>query len=128
VHDFNGNKLAVTVSIYGNPATPATQFDRPASGTRLVAIKETLTDDGPGHISDDANNDTTIVGSNGQVYTAAANSIRGCTNFDVGTFTLTRGESETGCVAFQIPNAVGLKRLAFTLTAGSVDTAQWNIV
>jgi hypothetical protein len=128
VHDFNGDKLQVTVSIYGDPATPATQFDSPSSGTTLVAIKETLTDEGPRQISDDANSDTTIVGSNGQVYTFASNSIRGCTNFDYGSYTLTRGESETGCVAFLIPNGVGLKRLAFTLTDGSVDTAEWTIV
>jgi hypothetical protein len=126
VADFNGNRLAVTVAIFANPATPANPFARPPVGSRLVAIRETLNDLGPGAISSDVDGDTTLVGSNGQVYTPSFDDIAGCTNFDYGSFTLTPGESENGCVAFALPNSVAIQRVTFSLTDGAVDTAQWT--
>lgn len=126
VGDFNGDKLAVTVAIFANPATPTDQFNTAPSGSRLVAIQETLHDLGPGQISSDVDADTTLVGSNGQVYTPSFDAIAGCTNFDYGSFTLTPGETENGCVAFALPNAVGIQRVTFSLTDGAIDTAQWT--
>jgi hypothetical protein len=122
VHDLNDNVLAVTAYLFADPATPATQFDAPSSGDRLVAIRLNLTDRGPGTIDSDADGDTSFVGSNGQVYTPSFDDVQGCTNFDYGEFTLFDGESETGCVVFELPEAVGISRVAFTL---GVDTAQW---
>lgn len=122
VHDFNGNVLAVSAFLFADPATPANQFEVPSSGDRLVAIGLHLTDDGPGTVSDDANNDTVLVGKNGQAYTASFDDVRGCTNFDYGAFTLFDGESETGCVVFELPKSVGISRVAFSL---GEDTAQW---
>lgn len=126
VHDFNGNKLAARASIFGDPATPATQFDRPPSGSRLVAIQLTLTGDGPGNVSSDVNIDTSLVGTNGQVYTAASEIVAGCTNFAFGSFTLAAGQSEVGCVAFAVPDGVDMKRVTFSLTDGSVDSVYWT--
>jgi hypothetical protein len=125
VHDFNGNALAVTVSVFADPATPANQFLQPPAGDRLVAIHETLTDLGPGIVTSDVDSDTTLVGSDGQVYTASFDPVQGCTNFNYGAFTLFTGESESGCVAFAVPDGVSISRIAFTLTDGFVDTAQW---
>jgi hypothetical protein len=125
VHDFNGNALAVTVSVFADPATPANQFLQPPGGDRLVAIHETLTDLGPGIVTSDVDSDTTLVGSDGQVYTASFDPVQGCTNFNYGAFTLFTGESESGCVTFAVPDGVSISRIAFTLTDGFVDTAQW---
>ena len=61
VHDFNNNVLAVAAYLYGDPATPANQFEAPSSGDRLVAIGLNLTDLGPGGIADDVNSDTSLV-------------------------------------------------------------------
>jgi hypothetical protein len=119
------NTLAISASIFGNPAVPASQFDDPAAGSLLVAIEFSMTDRGPGGISNDADVGATLVGSNGQAYTLAFDNVQGCTNFADGQFTLTRGESENGCVAFAVPNGVGLRRVTFSLTDGSVDTVQW---
>ena len=126
VHDFNHNTLAIGASLFADPATPTNQFYRAAAGSRLVAIKETLTDDGPGGISSDVNSDTTLVGSDGQAYTPSSDLVEGCTNFDYGAFTLTRGESEDGCVVFAVPDGVTVKRVTFSLTGGAVDTVQWT--
>jgi hypothetical protein len=126
VHDFNGNKLNVAASVYADPATPADQFSKPSSGARLIAIHEVVTDEGPGGIDSDANSDTTLVGSNGQAYTPVFDGVQGCTNFAYGEFTLSRGESESGCVVFAVPNGVSIKRVTFSLTDGAVDTVGWT--
>jgi hypothetical protein len=122
VEDFSGNTLAVDAYLFADPATPATQFDAPSSGDVLIAIGLHLTDRGPGTVSSDVNSDTSLVGSNGQVYTPSFDDVQGCTNFDFGGFTLFNGESETGCVIFELPNGAGISRVAFSL---GENTAQW---
>jgi hypothetical protein len=120
VHDLNGNKLAITTSV-GGPATPSSRFDRPSAGKRLQAVYLEFHDLGPGQVSDDANNDTTIVGPDEQVYTPSFDGVQGCANVAYGRFTLFDGQSESGCVAFELPDGVSIKRIAVTL---GVDTAE----
>jgi hypothetical protein len=115
------------VSIYGDPATPTNSFENAPSGSRLVAIKEDFSGRGPGTVSSDADTDTSLVGSNGQVYEPTFSDIKGCTNFAYGAFTVGQGESENGCVAFAVPDGVTVKRVTFSLTLGSVDTATWTV-
>jgi hypothetical protein len=126
VHDFNGNKLGTSATIFGNPATPANQFETAPRGSRLVAIQLRLTGEGPGTVDSDANSDATLIGTDGQAYTPTFDDIQGCTNFSYGEFTLGRGQSEVGCVVFAVPNGVGINRVTFSLTDGSVDTVQWT--
>jgi hypothetical protein len=126
VRDFNGNKLAASASLYADPATPATEFDKPTSGTRLIAIQFRLTGDGPGTINSDVNADTTLIGSDDQAYTPSTADVQGCTNFSLGDFTLAPGQSETGCVSFDVPDGLSIKRVQFSLTDGAVDTVYWT--
>jgi len=72
------------------------------------------------------NIDTSLVGTNGQVYTPASETVAGCTNFAFGSFTLAPGQSEVGCVAFAVPDGVDMKRVTFSLTDGSVDSVYWT--
>jgi hypothetical protein len=126
IHDFSGNALAATAAIYGNPAQPANQFDNAPAGSHLVAIQLTLKGEGPGTVSDDVNADAALVGTDLQVYAPVFNDVAGCTNFDLGSFTLAPGQSEVGCVVFALPDGTGINRLTLTLTDGSVDYAQWH--
>ena len=89
--------------------------------TRASAIKLDLTDIGPGTISDDANNDTAVIGSDGQDYTAAFDSISGCTNFNHGEYTLSNGASQVGCVTFQLPNDVHVKAVQFSIGGHTIQ-------
>ena len=126
VHDFSANDLAVTVPSPTDPAAPTDQFNQPPGGSRLVAVSEVLTDDGPGTVSDDANVDTSVVGTDGQVYTPSFDSVQGCTNFNNGGYTLAAGQSESGCVVFALPTGVDVALVEFTLTEDSVDLAEWS--
>jgi hypothetical protein len=126
VKDFDGNTLAVSASIFANPATPANEYESVPGGTRLVAIEFAMTGDGPGTVNSDANADATLIGTDGQAYTASFDDIQGCTNFSLGEFTLAPGQSEKGCVAFAVPNGIGIRRVTFSLTDGSVDSVYWT--
>lgn len=56
-----------------------------------------------------------LIGTNGQSYQPALGVERkGCTDFDYGEFSLAPGAAETGCVVFELPEAV------------EVEKAQWD--
>lgn len=127
VHDSSGNALAVTVTQVVDPATGVDQFNQPNPGDRFVAVEMTLSNQSAATISDDANGDTTVIGTDSQVYTADFDNVSECTNFGYGEFTLLAGSpSELGCVVFQLPNGVNVKQVQFSFDSAFLDTAQWN--
>ena len=121
VHDFSGDALAVKADGFIDPATPGNQSVSPAAGSRFVAVDVTLTNQGPGTISSDANNNVTLIGSDGQAYSAQFAPVTQCTNFHEGAYTIVNGNSERGCVVFQLPNGVSLKAAQFSLGNGTVQ-------
>jgi hypothetical protein len=126
VHDSNKNTLAVTITPLIDPATGTDQFDQPNAGYRFVAVEMNLTNQGTGTISDDANNDTHVIGTDNQAYPVDFDSVTDCTNFSYGGYTLLPGGTESGCVLFQIPLGVNVKLVQFSLGYGYLDVAQWN--
>ena len=78
--------------------------------------------------NDDADNDVTIIGSDNQSYTDDYNSVSECTDFNNGSFTLAAGESTTGCVNFQLPDAINASKVQFTPGSGfSGSTGEWLV-
>jgi hypothetical protein len=126
VQDINKNTLAVTITQLIDPATGTDEFDQPNAGYRFVAVGMNLTNQGTGTISDDANNDTHVIGTDNQAYPADFDSVTECTNFSYGGFTLLPGGTESGCVLFQIPLGVNVKLVQFSLGYGYLNVAQWN--
>lgn len=126
VHDSNGNSLAVTVTQIVDPATGADQYTTPDPGKRFVAVEMNLSNQSSATISDDANYDTTVIGTDSQVYTFDGSDVSECTNFGYGEYTLLIGGSESGCVVFQLPNGVNVKAVQFSFDSAFLDTAQWN--
>jgi hypothetical protein len=124
VHDANGNALSVGRPSDYDPAQGANQAYTPDAGKRFVAVDFNLHNGSGSTISDDADSDTTVVGTDTQVYTADFSQVSECTNFNNGQYSLTPGESESGCVVFQLPTGVGIKRIAFTIGFEG-DVAQW---
>lgn len=126
VEDSTGSTLAVTMTQVIDPATGANEFDTPNPGDRFVAVDMTLENPGAGTISDDANNDTTVIGTDSQAYTADFDSVAECTNFSYGEFTLLPGGTENGCVVYQLPVGVSVKAIQFSLGGNTADVAQWT--
>jgi hypothetical protein len=103
--DSNNDEMDITLTTLVDPAHGTDEFDQPTNGNYFVAA-EFLLLGVSGTSSDDANSDATLIGSDGQTYTADFDDVRACTNFDDGEYTVAPGQKSVGCVVFQIPNAV----------------------
>ncbi len=116
--DLNGNPYIVTEMSVIDPAKGADQFTLPNAGNRFVAVKVKVTDTGSKQISDDANLNMTIVGSDGQTYSADFSNVLGCTNFDSGSYHLSSQQSSVGCVVFQVPVKVKVSDVEWSPSGG----------
>lgn len=126
IKSVNGDPALVTLVAVTDPASGADQFTTPSAGARFVGVEFKIDNTGSSTLSDDANNDTTAIGSNDQSYSASFESISGCTNFNHGEFTLPSGQASTGCVTFEVPVAVKVAKVQFGLNSGLGGTAgQW---
>jgi hypothetical protein len=127
VTDPNGNKISVTLARLIDPAQGADQFTTPQSGSRFVGAVFNIKGIS-GTFSDDATNDATVIGSNGQTYTADFDSIAGYTDFNNGEFSVSAGESSVGAVTFQIPLAVKVSKVEWSANGGFGGApAEWLI-
>jgi cytoskeletal protein RodZ len=127
--DVGGSKgLAVTLNQVIDPASGADQYTSPNAGDRFVAIDVKIVNNGTAAFSDDANSDVTLIGTDNQSYTADFDSVSECTNFNSGQYTLAPGESTTGCVVFQVPDAVNTGKVQFQTQSGlSQSTGEWLV-
>ena len=118
----------MTLTNVSDPATPADQFNIPDPGNKLVGVYLTIKDVGASGVSDNANLDVGVVGTDGQDYSADFNSIMGCTNFNNGDYVLSPGEAQRGCVTFQLPRSVKVARVQFTTMNNlNVSSAEWSL-
>ena len=126
--DTNGNKVEVTLVEIFDPASPANSVEGPSPGTRLVGVEFRLTDVSKSSESDDILSDASVIGSNDQTYTPGVNTISECTDFNNGVWSLSPGESSTGCAAIQVPTGVRVARVTFNAAGGFGGTTdQWTV-
>jgi hypothetical protein len=127
--NIGGSKgLGVTLTQVIDPASGADQYTTADAGKRFVAVDLKITNNGTAAFSDDANSDVTLIGTDNQSYTADFDSVSECTNFNSGQFTLSPGESSTGCVVFQVPNGVNTAKVQFQTESGfSGSTGEWLV-
>ena len=74
-----------------------------------------------------ANNETTIILSDGKTLHADCNPIAGCGNFDNGQVKLKSGAASTGCVTFQVPKSEQVIRVSYGNTVFPGTTAEWSM-
>lgn len=128
VADSNGNKLTVQAISIVDPAKLSDEFNQPKSGHRLVAVNLELVNKSSAIIQDDALSDTSVVGSDNQTYQPSFGTISGCTDVNSGQFTLTSNSTSSGCVTFDIPDAVKVARILFEpLSLTSNVVASWSV-
>ncbi len=119
---------AVTLVAVIDPAQGADQYTTPDPGKRFVGIELKIRNRSSGTDTNDANNNTTLVGSNDQDYTPDFFSLAECTNFDNGQYTLAQGQSVTGCVTFEVPTGVRITRIRYNPNSGfSTNNVSWVI-
>jgi hypothetical protein len=121
------NGLSVTLLQVMDPAQSTSQYITPDPGKRFVAVDVRITNNGSAAVSDDANNNLSIVGSDNQTYTFSPYPVLGCTNFHSGIYTLAPGESSTGCTVFQLPSSVNATKVEFQTMSGlSGNAGEWT--
>jgi hypothetical protein len=124
-----GDGTAYTIKLVkvADPATGANEFYTPDVGKRFVGAEFVLTETA-GTLSDDANNDASVQGGDGQMYTPDVSSISAGTNFNSGMINLHPGKSVTGWVAFQVPSGVKVSNVQWTPSSGFSDvTCTWTV-
>ena len=70
-------------------------------------------------VSDNANNNVVVVGSDNQTYTDDTATLSEGTNFDSGDYNIGPGASTTGWVAFQLRTGVNVSKIQFTFQTGT---------
>jgi hypothetical protein len=127
VTDDSGNKMKVTLTKVIDPAQGADQFTTPDSGSRFAGAVFSLKGM-TGTSSGNANNDATLIGSNGQTYSADFNSIAGYTNFNGGDYNVGAGENSVGAVTFQVPLPVKVTKIEWSASGGFGGApAEWLV-
>lgn len=125
--DSSGDAYHVTVIKVLDPATGADSFTMPDKGKRFVGVVLTVRGVS-GNADDDADNNTTLIGSNGQTYTSDVDQIAGYTDFNFGEFNVSPGQVSTGAVTFQVPTGVRVERIQWDASGGfGGQPATWVI-
>ncbi len=127
VSDSSGTKLDVTVKKVIDPASGANKYSKPASGKHFVGVQLRVKNAATTTYQNNANNETTIVLSNGKTRDAGYNPIAGCGNFDNGQLKLATGKSSTGCVTFQVPNGVRVSAVRYGNTVFPGTAVEWRL-
>lgn len=127
VTDSSGTKLHVTLKQVIDPANGANQYSQPASGKHFVGVQLRVQNDAATSFENNANNETTIVLSNGKKDEADYNPIAGCGNFNNGQVKLAAGASTTGCVTFQVPKGEKITEVRYGNSVYPGITAQWQL-
>ena len=99
------------------------------AGYRYIALDISVTNNAPSAFADDVNNDVTVVGSDGETYTASTYPLSRCKKFDLGRVALHSGATAAGCVGFRLPDQVTPAQMAFRPETAYAGTAPflWNL-
>ncbi len=127
VTSTSGSKYDVYLTKVIDPARGSDSFTTADSGKRFVGAVFTIKGVN-GNSSDDADNDATLIGSNGQTYTADFDTIAGYTDFNSGDFNAGPGAVEVGAVTFQVPEGVKVSQIQWSATGGFGGTpGTWKV-
>jgi hypothetical protein len=125
VQDGSGDVYQVNLVKVVDPGKSADQFVTPEHGNRLVGIVFKITALTGSPQGEDADNDATILGSDGRVYTADFDSIVGYTNFEVGVIHVAKGATVMGAVTFQVPLYIEVTEVRWAASNGLGSTVMW---
>jgi hypothetical protein len=126
VQDGSGDTYQVTLVKVVDPGQNADQFATPERGSRLVGIVFRITALTGSPQGEDADNDCTVVASDGKVYTATFDSIVGYANFEVGVVHVAPGETVTGTVTFQLPQYIKVVSVVWAASNGLGSRVMWD--
>ncbi|GAA2856465.1 DUF4352 domain-containing protein [Nonomuraea rubra] len=122
-----GLKVSVTVNRVVNPATPASDFLKPKTGNKLVAVEVTLANAGQAVYTDAPTNGAWLIDGQGQQYRSTLSNVTEGQGFG-GTVTVNAGDSRKGVIVFEVPEPAVLATFQFGLNSGiASQKGEWTL-
>ncbi|NJP92772.1 DUF4352 domain-containing protein [Nonomuraea sp. FMUSA5-5] len=120
-------KVSVTVNRVVNPATPASDFFKPQTGKKYVAVEVTLTNAGQAVYSDSPTNGAVLIDAQNQQYNSAIANVSEGQGFG-GSVTANAGDSRKGVIVFEIPQSAQPAKFQFALNSGfASQKGEWTL-
>lgn len=122
-----GLKVSGTVTKVFDKATPASDFIKPKTGSRYVAVEVQLANTGQAVYDDAPSNGARLIDDQGQQYSATVGQVREGVAIG-GAVTVGVGDSRKGVIVFEVPEAVKPAKFQFGLDSGFADQkGEWAI-
>ncbi|MFE3578727.1 DUF4352 domain-containing protein [Streptomyces vinaceus] len=124
----DGEKIAVTVRKWADPAKSKEQYVQPKDGNRYVAAQIELVNTGTAPYDDSPSNGAKVADADGQQFTSTLTmGIDAGPEFP-GSVTIAPGGKALGYVVFEVPKESKINQLQFGLNSGfASQTGQWTI-
>ncbi|MET8863085.1 DUF4352 domain-containing protein [Nonomuraea sp. NPDC004580] len=120
-------QLSATVSRVIDPATPATEFVKPAAGSKLVAVEMTFTNTGQAQFTDSPLLSAWLIDHENRQYRPSVKQIGEGQDFGA-TVSISGGDSRMGVVVFEVPQAARAAKLQYAINAGlGSQKAEWTL-
>lgn len=128
--ESSGERYQVTLTSVVDPASESDGMGLLPAGQKLVAVNLTVKNVGRGIQQESIDDNVTLIDSAGHTYDGISElgySVSQCQTFG-GQATLPPGQSESGCVVFQIPSAAVLAKFQYIPDAGFASSlTEWNL-
>ncbi|MBF8186346.1 DUF4352 domain-containing protein [Nonomuraea sp. K274] len=122
-----GLKMKVTLNQVFNPATPAEDYMKPDTGTKLVALQLTLSNVGQAVYDGAPSNGANVIDSEGQQYQSTYARIREGQGFD-GAARINAGDARKGVILFAVPESAKLVKFQYGLNSGFANQkGEWTL-
>ncbi|WP_396451034.1 DUF4352 domain-containing protein [Actinomadura sp.] len=124
--DSSGVSLAVTLRKVVDPAEPG-EFETLPNGKRLVAAQFKVKNKSDDEYQDAPANGARAIDTSGQAYEGGLLTATDCEAFAGAEVRLTKGESQRGCVTFEVGKKATIERIRFAASSGFGSAAEWKV-
>lgn len=122
-----GLKMKVTVDQFFNPATPAEDYMKPKTGTKLVALQVTLSNVGQAVYNSSPEGGAVLIDDQGQQYRTSFGRITEGQGLG-GQATINTGDTRKGVIIFEAPESAKLVKFQYGLNSGfAKQKGEWTL-
>lgn len=115
--------LRVTLTKVVDPARPS----RPETGKRFIAAQFRIKNNGTKDYKDARDGGARLIDESGQAYDSASSTASDCKEFGGRGIRLSSGETQIGCVTFEVDKNTKPERIRFGASYGFSAAAVWQI-
>ncbi|QDY80360.1 DUF4352 domain-containing protein [Streptomyces qinzhouensis] len=125
--DEDGQRLSVTLKKVSDPGVPATEFNQPGKGNRLIGIELEIKNTGTAVYADTPAISTQITDTQGRQFDTAVAKIKAGPSMAYG-LTLQTGDTALGWLVFEAPKTAKIASVQFGMNSGLADhKGQWKL-